>query len=355
MAGLFLAKFPREGSLKHNKQRMKARVFLSLTIPRQGFWKEGKSRGGIFVVQVRQGSTLALRQGEVPFLGILALYCRQRLPTPDRMEGEGLESGLSGLTSFLQLLTGLGCLRSETSKEGAKKATWGGHTSFPAQITDPNVSQFSRCQRSPPVSRWLTPALGLLVGLPTFRKLPSKPLTPVLNILLAPILSSEILPMVGTTFTTPTAQRLENVFREKNEVSPWAPYITDSLHILLKLVPQSQQTRIYHYIKQKGFSLSRGSGLGTSIYFLSQKTVEKLQVLTKHERCLPRGASSPPPANGTFQPTFLTSKGRQPSELCKFPHFSGRQQCKIRKDLNILSDPSHDKIFASANFCTSRG
>lgn len=63
-------------------------------------------------------------------------------------------------------------------------------------------------------------------------------------------------------------------------------------------------------------------------------------------------ASSPSLGMAPTQPTFLTSEGKQPPELCKFPRFSGRLQCKIRKDLSLLSDPRHDKISASANFCT---
>lgn len=85
--------------------------------------------------------TLALRQGEVLSWESWPPLLQAEASTPQTGWRErAWESGLSGLTSFLQLLTGLGCLRSETSKEGAKKATWGGHTSFPAQITDPNVS-----------------------------------------------------------------------------------------------------------------------------------------------------------------------------------------------------------------------
>lgn len=140
--------------------------------------ERGKSRGGILLFNKAKLHTLALRRGEVlsweswPPL----LQAEASAPQTGWRERAG-ESLLSGLTSFLQLLTGLGCLRSEASTEGGKES----HVGWPHLIScsdnRPKRVTVAWCQRSPPVRRWPTPALGLLVGLPTFRKLPSEPLT----------------------------------------------------------------------------------------------------------------------------------------------------------------------------------
>ena len=140
--------------------------------------ERGKSRGGILLFNKAKLHTLSLKWGEVlsweswPHLLQAEASVRQT-----GWRERAWESGLSGLTSFLQLLTGLGCLRSEASTEGGKESHVGWPYIISCSDNRPKRVMVAWCQRSPPVSRWPTPALGHLVGLPTFRKLPSEPLT----------------------------------------------------------------------------------------------------------------------------------------------------------------------------------
>ena len=124
-----------------------------------------------------------------------------------------------------------------------------------------------------------------------------------------------------------TAQRLEKVFWGKRmktgtERSPGLLTITDSLHILLKLVPQSQQTEFITTSSQKGFSLSREVlGVELSIYFKSKDSGKTQVALTKHERCLPRSASSSPPGNGTFPAHIPYLRGQAALRIMQIPPF----------------------------------
>ena len=98
--------------------------------------------------------------------------------------------------------------------------------------------------------------------------------------------------------------------------------MTDSLHILLKLVPQSQQTEFITTSSQKRFSLSgEVLGLELSIYFKSKDSGKTQVALTKHERCLPRGASSPLPGNGTFPAHIPYLQGQAALRIMQIPPF----------------------------------
>ena len=134
--------------------------------------ERGKSRGGILLFNKAKLHTLALKWGEVlSWESWPPLLQAEASARQTGWRERAWESGLSGLTSFLQLLTGLGCLRSEASTEGGKESHVGWPYIISCSDNRPKRVMVAWCQRSPPVSRWPTPALGHLYKWPTNGKM----------------------------------------------------------------------------------------------------------------------------------------------------------------------------------------
>lgn len=127
------------------------------------------------------------------------LLLQAEAPTPQvGWKERAWESVLCGLISFLQLLTGLGYLRTGVGGgilQFRKAAAWGSHASSPAQqATDPRLSWLLGAGGSPPVPQMAHSSPGTFgrLWITNVREASRTP-HQFMSTLLAPILSSEIL------------------------------------------------------------------------------------------------------------------------------------------------------------------